>query len=176
MSIRTALAIVSGLLLLSLPPAAHAAEPRAAAPAADLSRLRVSENDDIAVQELHRWLTARGMEASVNGGTVVYRRGLLLNITPLSGEGGVDRLMFRAYYNPADEFRDKPEFTALVAKANAAQNLLQVFVDGDGDVAIGSSLTFVDEFSAKEFDAFADLFVEVVKSYVLTDELVDMLK
>jgi hypothetical protein len=81
-----------------------------------------------------------------------------------------------AYYNPADEFRDKPEFFALVAKANAAQNLLQVFVDGDGDVAIGSSLTFVDEFSAKEFDAFADLFVEVVKTYVLTDELVEMLK
>jgi hypothetical protein len=79
-----------------------------------------------------------------------------------------------AYYNPADEFRDKPEFFALVAKANAAQNLLQVFVDGD--VAIGSSLTFVDEFSAKEFDAFADLFVEVVKTYVLTDELVEMLK
>jgi len=101
---------------------------------------------------------------------------LLLNITPLSGEGGIDRLMFRAYYNPAEAFLGKPELLALVTKANAAQNLLQVFIDRDGDVAIGSNLTFVDEFSAKEFDAFADLFVEVVKTYVLTDELVDMLK
>jgi hypothetical protein len=59
------------------------------------------------------------------------RRGLLLNITPLSG---------------------------------------------DGDVAIGSSLTFVNEFSAKEFDAFADLVVAVVQTYVLTNELVDVLE
>lgn len=176
MSLRVLIAVCLAAVLASPVPVAQAAEPRAAAPAADLSRLRVSEDDDVAVQELHRWLTARGMEATVNGGSVVYRRGLLLNITPLSGEGGVDRLMFRAYYNPAEEFLNKPELVALVAKANAAQNLLQVFIDRDGDVAIGSNLTFVDEFSAKEFDAFADLFVEVVKTYVLTDELVDMLK
>ena len=173
---RVLAAVCLVALFTSSLPVVQAAEPRAAAPAADLSRLRVSEDDDVAVQELHRWLTARGMEATVNGGSVVYRRGLLLNITPLSGEGGVDRLMFRAYYNPAEQFLNKPELFALVTKANAAQNLLQVFIDRDGDVAIGSNLTFVDEFSAKEFDAFADLFVEVVKTYVLTDELVDMLK
>lgn len=176
MSLRLLIAVCLAAVLASPVTVAQAAEPRAATPAADLSRLRVSEDDDVAVQELHRWLTARGMEATVNGGSVVYRRGLLLNITPLSGEGGVDRLMFRAYYNPAEAFLGKPELLALVAKANAAQNLLQVFIDRDGDVAIGSNLTFVDEFSAKEFDAFADLFVEVVKTYVLTDELVDMLK
>jgi hypothetical protein len=174
--LRLLSAVCRAAVLASPGTAAQAADPRAATPAADLSRLRVSEDDDGAVQELHRWLTARGMEATVNGGSVVYRRGLLLNITPLSGEGGVDRLMFRAYYNPAEAFLGKPELLALVAKANAAQNLLQVFIDRDGDVAIGSNLTFVDEFSAKEFDAFADLFVEVVKTYVLTDELVDMLK
>lgn len=176
MSIRIASWVLVGLVLSAAAPPAWSAEPKAAAPLTDLSRPRVSEDDAVAVQELHRWLTARGMEASINGESVVYRRGLLLNITPLSGAGGIDRLMFRAYYNPADSSRDKPEFAALVAKANAAQNLLQVFVDGDGDVATGSSLTFVDEFSSKEFDAFADLFIEVVKTYVLTDELVDMLK
>lgn len=171
-----AIASLLGLLMLQPSMPAHAAEPRAGEPATDLSRLRLSEDDDVAVRELHHWLTSRGMEASINGASVVYRRGLLLNITPLSGQGGVDRLMFRAYYNPADDFRDKPELAALAGKANAAQNLVQVFIDGDGDVAIGSSLTFVDEFAAKEFDAFADLFIEVVKTYVLTDELVGMLK
>jgi hypothetical protein len=176
MSLRFLTAVSLAALWASFMPVAQAAEPRAAAPVTDLSRARLSEDDEVAVQELHRWLTARGMEATVNGGSVVYRRGLLLNITPLSGEGGVDRLMFRAYYNPAEQFLNKPELLALVAKANAAQNLLQVFIDRDGDVAIGSNLTFVDEFSAKEFDAFADLFVEVVKTYVMTDELVDMLK
>jgi hypothetical protein len=176
MSSRTLIAVCLAAVLVSRVSVAPAAEPRAATPVADLSRLRVSEDDEVAVQELHGWLTARGMEATINGASVVYRRGLLLNITPLSGEGGVDRLMFRAYYNPAEQFLNKPELLALVAKANAAQNLLQVFIDRDGDVAIGSNITFVDEFSAKEFDAFADLFVEVVKTYVLTDELVDMLK
>jgi hypothetical protein len=74
MSIRIAWTVMVGVLLLSLLPVAQAAEPKVAAPTADLGRLRVSEDDDVAVQELHRWLTARGMEASVNGGSVVYRR------------------------------------------------------------------------------------------------------
>ena len=44
--------------------------------------------------------------------------------------GEIDRLLFRAYYNPTDAFKGKPEFAAMAAGINAAQNALQVFVDG----------------------------------------------
>ncbi|MEZ5457895.1 MAG: hypothetical protein R3E65_00795, partial [Steroidobacteraceae bacterium] len=67
MTRSTVIASLFGLLMLQPSLSAHAAEPRADQPAADLSRLRLSEDDDVAVRELHHWLTARGMEASING-------------------------------------------------------------------------------------------------------------
>ncbi len=51
-----------------------------------------------------------------------------------------------------------------------------MFVDADGDLAIGGSLTFVDVVEAKEFDYYATFFVDIVKAYVLKDDVVAMLK
>jgi len=159
-------------------PGAHAADPAPAAamPATDLSRVRLSDDDEAAMKGLLDWLTARGMEASIKGGTVVYRRGLLLNITPLMSNGEIDRLLFRVYYNPEDKYRGKPEFFEMAAGINAAQNALQVFVDGDGDLAVGGSLTFVDVVEAREFDYYASFFVDLIKEYVLKESVVEMLK
>ncbi len=36
-------------------------------------------------------------------------------------------------------------------------------------------MTFFDEFSAREFDAFLDLFVGVIKEHILTAEAVKLL-
>lgn len=158
-------------------PVAQAADPApAAAASTDLSRVRLPDDDDAAMQALLEWLTARGMEATTKNGTVIYRRGLLLNITPLMSNGEIDRLLFRVYYNPDDKFRGKPEFFEMAAGINAAQNALQVFVDGDGDLAVGGSLTFVDVVEAREFDYYASFIVDLIKQYVLTEKVVEMLK
>ena len=167
--------LAAGLLAAPIVQAADPA-PAAAAPATDLSRVKLSDDDEAAMQGLLDWLTARGMEASIKGGTVVYRRGLLLNITPLMSNGEIDRLLFRVYYNPEDKFRGKPEFFEMAAGINAAQNALQVFVDGDGDLAVGGSLTFVDVVEAREFDYYASFFVDLIKEYVLKEKVVEMLK
>lgn len=168
------LLLAAGLLSV---PVASAAEPAAAAaPATDLSRVQLSDDDEVALKGLLDWLTARGMEASIKGGTVVYRRGLLLNITPLMSNGEIDRLLFRVYYNPEEKFRGKPAFFEMASGINAAQNALQVFVDGDGDLAVGGSLTFVDVVEAREFDYYASFFVDLIKEYVLKEDVVEMLK
>ena len=164
-----------GTLLGADAPAGKAVAAPAAAPA-DLSRVALSDDDAVAVQQLQAWLVARGMESSISGSSIVYRRGLLLNITPLMSNGEIDRLLFRAYYNPTDALKGKPEFAAMASSINAAQNALQVFVDGDGDLAIGGSMTFVDVVEAKEFDYYANFFVDIVKAYVLKDDVVEMLK
>ncbi len=171
------LATLLAVSALMTGPLARAADPApAAAASTDLSRVQLSDDDAAAMQGLLEWLNARGMEATTKNGTVIYRRGLLLNITPLMSNGEIDRLLFRVYYNPEEKFRGKPEFFEMAAGLNAAQNALQVFVDGDGDLAVGGSLTFVDVVEAREFDYYASFFVDLIKEYVLKEKVVEMLK
>jgi hypothetical protein len=79
-------------------------------------------------------------------------------------------------YSPRDEARGKPGFHELAQKLNAVQNFMQVKVDEDGDLTITASLTSVDELSAREFDCFVDLDMQVLVRYILTADAVKMLK
>ena len=173
---RAFFALLAAAMLAPLTAQAAESAPPAPQPLGDLGRVRLADDDAVALQGLHQWLLARGMDASIKGGTVVYQRGLLLNITPLMSNGEIDRLLFRVYYNPVDKYRDKPEFQEMAAGINAAQNALQAFVDTDGDLAVGGSLTFVDVLEAREFDYYASFFVDLVREYVLQEKVVEMLK
>jgi hypothetical protein len=149
----------------------------AATAAADLSKITVSDDDKTATTQLLGWLNARGFDASIVNGVLVYRKnGIPLNLTALQGSGELDRILFLSFYSPKDEFKGKPEFLELARKLNIAQNLMQVKVDEDGDLSVTASLTYVDELTAREFDYFTDLFTAVVRQYILTEEAVKMLK
>jgi hypothetical protein len=50
-----------------------------------------------------------------------------------------------------------------------------VFVNDDGDLAVGGNLTFYDVLSARLFDTYVDAFAQVVTRLVLTEEAVNML-
>ena len=142
-----------------------------------LGKITVSDDDKTATTQLLGWLNARGFDASMVNDVLVYRtKGMPLNLTALQGTGELDRIVFLTYFSPKDEFKGKPEMVELARKLNNAQNFVQVKVDGDGDLTVTGSLTYVDELSAREFDYFVDLFTAVVRQYVLTDEAVKMLK
>ena len=49
-------------------------------------------------------------------------------------------------------------------------------IDKVSHLVTASNLTFYDELTAREFDAFLDLFSQVVKMHILTEEAVKMLK
>jgi putative sensory transduction regulator len=143
----------------------------------DLSKIKVSDDDKTATSQLLGWLNARGFDASMVNGVLVYRtKGIPLNLTALQGTGELDRIVFLSFYSPKEEFKGKPEFVELARKLNNAQNFMQVKVDDDGDLSVTASLTYVDELSAREFDYFVDLFTAVVRQYILTDEAVKMLQ
>jgi hypothetical protein len=143
----------------------------------DLSKIKVSDDDKAATSQLLGWLNARGFDASMVNGVLVYRtKGMPLNLTALQGTGELDRIVFLSFFSPKDEFKGEPEFVELARKLNNAQNFTQVKVDADGDSTVTASLTYVDELSAREFDYFVDLFTAVVRQYILTEETLKMLK
>lgn len=142
----------------------------------NLTRTILPDEQPAASATLKAWLEARGIECQQKNQTVVVRRGLLLNITPITSNGGLDRLLVMSFYFCKDEHKKSPELRQLAEKHNRAQNLLRVFCDDDGDLAAGSSLTFCDELTAKEFDSFLDLYVAVVRRWVLTEETLKYLK
>lgn len=143
----------------------------------DLTRVAVPDDRDKALKVIKEWLDQRGIDVEARKGALVMNKGgVLMNITPLVFSKELDRLRVFAFYHPKDEYKGKKEFEERTTKMNKAQNFLQVFTNDDGDLAIGSNLTFYDELTARHFDAFIDLYVETLKRYVLTEETVKMLK
>ena len=83
----------------------------------DLSRIKVSDDDKTATSQLLGWLNARGFDASMVNGVLVYRtKGIPLNLTALQGAGELDRVVFLSFYSPKEEFKGKPEFVELARK------------------------------------------------------------
>lgn len=143
----------------------------------NVTRVTIPDDKEAALQVLQEWLAARGIEVEARKGVLLMRRGgVLQNLIPLVYKGELDRIRVIAFYSAKPEFKGTKELEQLAVKLNRTQNLLQVFVDDEGDLAAGSNLTFYDELTAREFDAFADLFAQIVKGHVLSEEARKMLK
>lgn len=138
-----------------------------------LAKLKLPKDNKEAVQALKDWMEARGFECAVSQDekSIQYRRGLLLNIRPLT-EDPLGMLYCVAYYPPKPEFKDSDELDKLATRTNLAQVMLRVFVTSDRFLGIGGCMTFHDEFSAREFDSFVDEMEVVARRYVLSDEAV----
>jgi hypothetical protein len=143
----------------------------------DLTRVTVPDNNEAALKVIKAWLDARGIETETRKGVLVMKKlGVLMTLQPIVHKGELDRLRVAAYYHAKEERKGTKELEQLAVKLNRSQNFLQVFVDGDGDLAACSNLTFYDELTARHFDAFVDAFAQIVKRYVLTEEALKMLK
>lgn len=143
----------------------------------DLSRVTLPDDKEAALKTLKEWITARGFEVEDRKTVLLMRRsGVLINLAPIVHKGELDRIRAAVYYSAKDEHKKTKEFEAMAAKLNRAQNFFQVFVDDEGDLCAATNLTFFDEISAKEFDAFVDAVAQIVKRHILTEEAVKMLK
>lgn len=151
---------------------AVALEPR------DPTRVIIPDDKEEALKTLKAWLDSRGIECDARKGLIVMRRGgVLMNLVPMVHKGELDRIRVEVYYNPKDEFKKSKEMQDLATKLNAAQNFFQVFIDeSDGDLGVAANLTFVDELTAKLFDAFVDAAAQIVKLHILTPEALKLLK
>lgn len=142
----------------------------------DLTKLSLPDERPAAAKALHEWATARGLDSEVRNTLVIMRRrGVPINVTPFVQKGELDRLRALTFYTPKAEFKGKAEVEQLAVKLNKAQNFCQVFLDDEGRLNVASNMTFFDEFTAREFDAFMDLFVGVIKEHILTPEAVKLL-
>ncbi len=139
--------------------------------------LKLPNDQAEAAKALEGWLKGQGIECERTENTVRYRHnGVLVNILPSVYEGELDRLMVTVYYSAFDEFAGTQALRGLAADRNAAQNFLRVFVDDDGYFAASGNMTFFDEFSAKEYQAYMNLFSVVIRDHVLTEAALKMLK
>ncbi len=153
-----------------------AARPTTLASTQDLRSLALSD-EATATTQLRDWLQARGFDCEISGDYVLYRtQNVLTNILPILTDNGIDRLLVNVYYNPKDEFKGSDELVDLATKLTVAQNVFRVFVDGDGDLAASTQMTFYEEFSSREFDTFMELTASAIKSHILVDESLRYLK
>ncbi|MBV8229942.1 MAG: hypothetical protein JO329_08165 [Planctomycetaceae bacterium] len=143
----------------------------------DLTRVVVPDDEEAALLVLKEWLGKRGFEVEAPKGSLVMKRERIsMSLVPIVENGGLDLIRVNAGYSPKKEYKGSKEFEQLAVKLNRSQHFLQVYVDDDGNLEAVSNLTFYDELSARVFDSFEDLFIEVVKKYVLTDEALKMLQ
>src|SRR5262249_11760346 len=141
------------------------------------TKVLVPDEKGAAIKTIKEWLDSRGLDNELRNETLVIRRGgVPINISAIVYKGELDRLRVLAFYTPKDQPKGSKEFEALAMKLNKAQNFLQVFVDGDGDLIAAGNITFFDELTARVFDAYIELFVAVIKQNILTPEAVKMLK
>jgi hypothetical protein len=63
----------------------------------------------------------------------------------------------------------------LAADQNRAQNFLKVYIANDGTYHIQGNLTFYDELTAHEFDAFLEFYAGVLKKFILTPDALKLL-
>ena len=140
--------------------------------------MKVAEDDTVNCgYAIHKWLTARGFESKLANNVVLYtHNGILTNLFPIATEDEIDRVQVAAFYYPKDEYRKSPELEQLATMLMKNQNMLRVFVDNEGDLAITGNITYVNTLSAKEFDGYLNLFAAVVRKYILTEESLKFLK
>ncbi len=143
-----------------------------------LSKLAMPKDYDHkeAAKALKVWLTDRGFDCKLNkdGESVQYKRGVLLNIHPLTTDT-LGLLYCVAYYTPEEDYKDSDELDKLATRTNAAQKMLRVFISSDRYLGVSGCMTFREEFTAQEFDAFVDYMAVVVRRYVLSDKAVKKL-
>lgn len=138
---------------------------------ATLAQLTVPDDEMAAANALQEWITKRGFECELRSDTVVLtHQRVLINLYPITSEDELDRLQVATFYFPKDEYRGTEEFRQLAHRLNVEQNMLRVFVDDEGDLAIVGNMTFVDTFEAKEYDYYLDLYSAVIKRYILTED------
>jgi hypothetical protein len=146
--------------------------------AKSLTRLMVPDDPAAASKAVKEWLEARGFDCDLGlkGNLIFTKDGVLHNIAPIVGPKQLDRLVVSTLYNPKDEYKGSKDLTDLAAELNASENFLRVYIDKEGHFVASASLTFYDELTAHEFDAFMELFDGVLKQYILTPEALKILK
>jgi hypothetical protein len=141
-----------------------------------LATLALPKDEKKALQALKGWLEARGFDCTVNkgGDSLQYKRGVLLNIQPIVADP-LGLLYCVAYYTPEVEFKNSDELDKLAARTNAAQKFLRVFISSDRYFGVSGCMTFHEEFTAREFDAFVDEMATVIRRHILSDAAVKKL-
>jgi len=149
----------------------------AGAASPDVERLTLPDSSEEALKTLKEWFDARDIESKLRKTVIILQRhGISINIRPLVYDQELDRLRFTSYYLVKKEFKKKPALQKAAARLNSSQNLLQVFVNPHHELTIGGNLSFYDEFSAAEFDAYIELYTGVIKRHILDNEVRKMLK
>lgn len=141
-----------------------------------LDRVVVPNNVSGAAGAILDWLTSRAIDCERVGDNVVLRQGFKIGILPIVHEGELDRLRIYCAFIPKDEYQGSKEMIALADKLNKSQNLMQVVIDVNGNLFLASNLTFYDEFTAREFDAFVALFRELVRREIGRPESRELLR
>ena len=145
--------------------------------AKSLARLTVPDEKGAAAKAVQEWLIARGLDCEVKDGNLRYKKdGITFIIEPIVGEKRLDRLLVSAIYDPKDEFKDSKDLDELAALQNRSQNFLRVFIQENRTLLASCNLTFYDELTAREFDAFVEQFVSVLREFVVTKESAKILK
>jgi hypothetical protein len=143
-------------------------------------RLAVPDDDTAAAKAIEEWLDSRAIDSELKDlpkSTVVLTwEGVVFNVHPHVAKKELDRLVVEAVFAPKDEFKGGKELAELAAEQNRDQNFLKVYVDGEGKYVIQGNLTFYDELTAHEFDAFLNLYAGVLKRFVLTKDALKYLK
>jgi hypothetical protein len=143
----------------------------------NLNRVTIPDENGPALKVLKNWLEARGFEIEARKDLLLMRRGgVLMNLIPIVTKGELDRIRVLALYSPKADYKGSKEFEELAVKINRSQNFMQVYVDGEGNLAASGNLTFYDELTARLFDAYVDAFAQIVKKYLLIEEALTLLK
>lgn len=141
--------------------------------------LKMPSTQAAATNAVHSWLRSSGMDCEIKGKIVVVTnkaKNRHVNILPLVSEKGPGRLLLSSYFVPKKEYVGSRELTDISDEINRSENFLRVFVEKDGNLGASSYITFVDEITSNEFNAFFILHVEVVEQFVLTGRAKRLLK
>ena len=148
-----------------------------AALAFDAKSLDVPDDQQSAAMAVQTWLDSRGIDAELKGKAIILsKENMKVAILPLVFTKQLDRLLFETEFIAKEGFQGSKELAEAVAKANVSQNFVKVALDKDGDLLIQSNMTFYDNFTAHEFDAFLQLFSDVTRRNVLTPDMLKYLK
>jgi len=117
-----------------------------------------SDSEQAAVQ-LGAWLQEHGTTvlAVAEGGVRVADGDIRVILEPKLGEGrDLDRIVALRFFAAKDEWRGSKEILDFANQLDQKYNIGGFYVDGDGDLAFQTQITFMDRLSWNEMRAFFD--------------------
>ncbi|HEY3354597.1 MAG TPA: YbjN domain-containing protein [Polyangia bacterium] len=156
-----ALALAFTLLAGCGCPAARGAGPVAPCPAAAGGggpKLTLLGDDDVRATSLFAdFLRQNGIQVLKQEpkAVVVRHRGVGAIMLPKIYNGNtIDRVIVTRVFGPKPEYRGRPEIAQLALELNDKLNIAQFWVHTDGNLMLTTHITFLDELTLAELDAF----------------------